>query len=327
MKKRAWNGFTLIELLVVIAIIAVLIALLLPAVQQAREAARRTQCKNTLKQLGLAVHNYNDTFGKLPSNTGRINAAGNWVVCCGNGANAMVFLLPYVDQAPLYNAINFNMGTVGADGLANYYPLLTAAGTSPYQNAKLGSWRCPSDTFDPNQPYINYAWCQGPQTACLWGGQPCPQFGSAAVTPNVSFGSCNQMNADPNNVKGVYSSQGYSSRFRDITDGMSNTIFMGEIRPECTDHGRQGWANDNNGWMTTSAPINFNTCPGTPGYTNTGCNADAQWVASMGYKSRHVGGAHFLIGDGTVRFISENVDYVTYQRLGARADGNVLGDF
>jgi prepilin-type N-terminal cleavage/methylation domain-containing protein len=326
MKKRAWNGFTLIELLVVIAIIAVLIALLLPAVQQAREAARRTQCKNNLKQMGLAIHNYNDTFGKLPSNTGRIAANGNWEVCCDNGANAHTFLLPYIDQAPLYNSINFNVGAAAPDGLNNKYPL-NSTGPKPFYNVIIAAFKCPSDTADANQPYTNYCFSQGPQTSCPPAGSSCTQYGNPALTPSVSFGSCNQMNADPNNVKGVYSNQGYSARFRDITDGLSNTIFMGETRPECSDHETNSWAYVNAHWMTTSAPINFNTCPNTPGYTGTNCNWNAQWVVSMGYKSRHVGGAHFLLGDGTVRFISENVDYVTYQRLGSRADNNPVGEF
>jgi prepilin-type N-terminal cleavage/methylation domain-containing protein len=324
MSVKKFRAFTLIELLVVIAIIAILIALLLPAVQQAREAARRTQCKNNLKQLGLALHNYHDTFSKLPSNTGRRNAAGGWEVCCDNGAGYMVFLLPFFDQAPLYNSINFGAGAAAPDGLNNKYPL-NSTGPTPYYSVPLPMLRCPSEPTASNIACSNYAYNQGPQTACSVNG--CSLYGNAALYPTVSFGSCNQMDANPDNVKGVHSNQGYSARFRDITDGLSNTIFMGETRLDCSDHSVQSWAAVNTQWMGTTAPINFNTCPGTPGYASTPCNYNNEWITSMGFKSRHVGGAQVLLGDGTVRFLSENIDYVTYQRLGARADGNTVGDF
>ncbi len=321
MKLVKYRAFTLIELLVVIAIIAILIALLLPAVQQAREAARRSQCKNNLKQLGLAIYNYCDNNGsKLPSNTGRRIASGGWEVCCDNGANYLTHLLPYIDQAALFKSINFS-------GNNGKYPL-PSSNPIPFQNVILPQLRCPSDTADGAQPYTNYCASQGPQTACIPGGTTCALYAAIQTTyPQVQFGSCNQMNADPNNVKGVISNQGYSARLRDVTDGLSTTIFMGETRPECSDHEPNSWAAVNSHWITTTAPINFNTCPGTPGYAAGTCNATNQWVTSMGFKSVHTGGAHFLMGDGTVRFVNQNVDYVLYQRLGARADRNPVGEF
>jgi prepilin-type N-terminal cleavage/methylation domain-containing protein len=326
MRNRTLRGFTLIELLVVIAIIAILIALLLPAVQQAREAARRTQCKNNLKQLGLALHNYNDTFDKLPSNTGAkdINGNFNW----NAGAVAYVHILPFIDQAPLFNQINMIFGaSCGAGLTSNCYPLASSPSPPYYYQMNLKAFRCPSDTAaaNNNPGLTNYAFCQGPQTQCVH--YTACAYPATAAAPGVAFGSCNQMNADPNNVKGIFSVTGYSSRFRDVTDGLSNTIFMGEIRPECSDHAGNGWANPNANWMTTSVPINFNTCPNTPGYVASSCTARDEWITSMGFKSRHTGGAHFLLGDGTVRFISENVSYLTYQLLGSRADNQTLGDF
>ncbi|MCX7406583.1 MAG: DUF1559 domain-containing protein [Planctomycetales bacterium] len=317
MKKKSRVAFTLIELLVVIAIIAVLIALLLPAVQQAREAARRTQCKNQLKQLGLALHNYHDVANKLPSNTGRRNPVnGNWEVCCDNGVSFYTHLLPYMDQQALYQSIDF-------DTNAGKYP--PTSSPPNYQNRPIAMLKCPSDTIPTNLPYPNYCPSQGPQTACLQGGMVCSAY--PAPAPGVAFGSCNQMNADPNNVKGITSNQGYSARLQDVSDGLTNVIFMGETRPDCSDHETNSWAHTNSHWITTSAPINFNTCPNTPGYAANTCNDRACWVTSMGFKSRHTGGAHFLLGDGSVRFLSENIDYVTYQRLGSRNDGGFVGEF
>ena len=320
--KKSNKAFTLIELLVVIAIIAVLIALLLPAVQQARESARRTQCKNQLKQLGLALHNYNDAISRLPTNTGGRTAAGgfDW----NRGASFYVHLLPYLDQAALYGTIDFNAGATNTDGMKNNYPLNSTPAN--YQNKPLPMLKCPSDTIAQQNPYVNYSYNQGPQTACLQAGVVCATY-PINPTPGITFGSCNQMNADPNNVKGVFSAGGYSARFQDITDGLSNVIFMGETRPDCSDHGPNSWANPNANWLTTSSPINFNTCPNTPGAVSGTCNWNNCWVTAMGFKSRHVGGSHFLLGDGSVRFISETIDYTTYQRLGSRSDGGTVAEF
>ncbi len=323
-------AFTLIELLVVIAIIAVLIALLLPAVQQAREAARRTQCKNNLKQFGLAIHNYNDVSNILPSAITTLSGG-----CCGGpvGVGALVLLLPYFDQAPLYNTINFNSATASWQS-----PVASSApvGSRYFEIAPPG-FRCPSDnsprTYNANGAgdwaTASYGLSSGSQYM-YWdlvlvgpglGNYGCPAY------PGNTFGTGASGLAsvpDGTQISGIYSRGGYSSRFRDVTDGLSNTIFMGEIRSECSDHAQQGWANTNTNFFATTAPINFNTCPRS---TGTGCNAPTTWTTSMGFKSQHVGGAHFLLGDGSVRFISENVDYNTYQKLGDRRDGQVIGEF
>ncbi|MCX7411797.1 MAG: DUF1559 domain-containing protein [Planctomycetales bacterium] len=314
MKKKSRVAFTLIELLVVIAIIAVLIALLLPAVQQAREAARRTQCKNQLKQLGLALHNYHDTASRLPTNTGRKKSDGTfgW----NAGATMFVHLLPYFDQAVLYGTINKDSADIVNDGT------FLISNPVNYQNKPLSMLKCPSDTNPSQNPWINYCPNQGPQQQCF---AQCTTYPLAI--PGFAFGSCNQMNADPNNVKGMFSVTGFSMRFQDASDGLSNMIFMGETRPECSDHETNSWATANSHWMTTSAPINFNTCNGAPGTAAGTCNWNSSWVVSMGFKSRHVGGAQFLLGDGSVRFLSENIDYVTYQRLGSRNDGGFVGEF
>src|SRR5437879_4300140 len=134
-RRRRRKGFTLIELLVVIAIIAVLVALLLPAVQQAREAARRSQCKNQLKQLGLAIHNYHESFNCLPpGNTAAINTSGGFSRWGGVSVHTMI--LPNIDQAPLYNQYNFNM--------CGSYEGTNSAAT--LRQARVPIYRCPSDS-------------------------------------------------------------------------------------------------------------------------------------------------------------------------------------
>lgn len=319
MKRR---GFTLIELLVVIAIIAVLIALLLPAVQQAREAARRTQCKNNLKQFGLAIHNYNDLSNILPV---PIMSAGGG--CCNlAGIGALVHLLPYLDQAPLYNTINVTNPLVPW-----YLPVpSTAPVGSRYFEVAPPVFRCPSDT---STVLVNAngqgAWATGSYGLCDGAQFHDSHNGCTAYQGNVFGTGPSDLAGSPDGtqISGIYSRGGFAARFRDCTDGLSNTIFMGEIRSECSDHALQGWANTNTNFYSTTAPINFNTCPNAPGYGATPCNYNSTWNTSMGFKSRHVGGADFLLGDGSTRFISENIDYMTYQRLGDRRDGQPIGDF
>lgn len=316
--KIRLKGFTLIELLVVIAIIAVLIALLLPAVQQAREAARRSQCKNNLKQFGLALHTYHDTVLVYPVNG---NSAGNFTTSIK--ASPMVMLLPNIDQAPLYKSINFNMSA------ANWQNPIPG---SVYFQASFASILCPSDTTDKNPNpgangvngwgVTNYGFSVGAQresgNGC--GLYPGNTFGTGAADHSDSSSSTQ--------ISGVWSRYAFAAKQRDITDGQSNTILMGEIRPQCSDHVRHGWANVNGSWCATRAPINYPTCPQEgPGVSGGGCNGDANWTTSMGFKSRHTGGAHFLLGDGVVKFITQNIDYDTYQRLGDRRDGKPIANF
>lgn len=317
-RRNRKKAFTLIELLVVIAIIAVLIALLLPAVQQAREAARRTQCKNNLKQLGLALHNYNDTHNKLPSNTVNPNRYGNPNDnCCAGSAGFMVHILPFIDQAPMYNAINMN---------SLDYPM-AYTGSPSYHTVSLPAFRCPSDT-SPTQYNGNATSSYGPSTGPVvaWSRAAADIGGTACgIYAGNTFGNGGDGNGFSGaGLPGIAGRAGYSARFKEITDGLSNTIFMGEARSECSDHMQNGWASGNSSWLSTTAPINFNSCPGSSG---VGCAHVTNWETSMGFKSRHVGGAQFLMGDGTVRFISENIDYRTYQRLGGRNDGEVVGEF
>ncbi len=314
--RHRWRGFTLIELLVVIAIIAVLIALLLPAVQQAREAARRTQCKNNLKQWGLAMANYHDTYLMYP-----IGGTGG---CCSvqPALGFMPRLLPYIDQAPLFNQINFSLVDANSQVLSNGKTVLSTV---------IPAAVCPSDPVNPypGVGQTNYDASLGSQgnrsvnPAC----EPYQGF-AQFVTPN---------NGDTLNIgqiSGMGSRDGPSIRIKDVTDGTSNTIHMGEVLPSCNDHSFGGLWHSNgmgNFHSSTIAPINdFTTCSWATGsqIRLAGCTNWNNWNISWGFRSRHVGGAHFLFADGSVRFLSENIDHATtFQRLGGRADGQVVGSF
>ena len=313
--RRRMRGFTLIELLVVIAIIAVLIALLLPAVQQAREAARRTQCKNNLKQFGLAMHNYHDTVNRFPCTI-------NPTPWSNVGVGAMVFLLPYIDQAPQYNTIGFVPGGSWTNNVSD-----SGVAGKRYFEVTPPGFRCPSDTSAQYYPGTNGIvgnWATASYS--LSGGAQRESGNGCSTYPGNVFGTGpadHSDSADGTQISGLFSRIGYSCGIKDVTDGTSNTILMGEIRSECSDHERHGWANANSNWIFTTAPINYNTCV----VGGTGCAANNNWNTSQGFKSRHVGGAHILLCDGSVRFVSENIDYNTYQRLGDRRDGQVVGDF
>lgn len=314
------RGFTLIELLVVIAIIAVLIALLLPAVQQAREAARRTQCKNNLKQFGLAFANYHDVTNRFPQ--------GGNIGCCDQGPSIgfMVRLFPYLDQAPLFSQFMMNVPDAYNAG---YY------GGNPVPNrlTSLSVAICPSDShgFAANN----------------WNGWTVTNYDGSAGS--MAFGNNGQGtnypappalingwgdNTDPNATSGMGSRGGPSLAIKDVSDGTSNVILMGEVLPSCNDHAGNGglWRENGQSFHSgTAAAINdFTVCPwaNASQIRFTNCKNNMQcWNESWAFKSMHTGGAQFLLVDGSVRFISENINYATYQYLGGRGDGNVVGDF
>jgi len=318
------TAFTLIELLVVIAIIAVLIALLLPAVQQAREAARRSQCKNNLKQIGLALHNYHDTFGMYPlGGTGdRDNAPRvSW----------HVRVLPFLEQATLYNQIDMsgNITTNAVEG--------TLPDGRRVRAVVMTMFQCPSDPN--NQPreqsagvlyaQCNYAGSMGSQSAPSTSGScnPYETYKEKALGYGKSLSR--------SDISGMISRNGVSIRIGDVSDGTSNTIQVGETLPGCLDALRASWSFSQstcNAETMTLTPINeFTTCDllgSSRRITNSACTSHDQWNYSLGFRSSHVGGAQFLLADGSVRFLSENIDHAgTYQRLGGRADGKVLGEF
>lgn len=332
-------GFTLIELLVVIAIIAILIALLLPAVQQAREAARRTQCRNNMHQLGLALHNYHDVFGIFPVGTGLDHHTQGSVDYCNNlGGSAALWssqgcnpwtggawrkgshllkLMPYLDQAPLYNRVPWGIDV-------DAWLFNTANNVRKHT---VPSLLCPSDTILVNvdRAHTNYMMSMGAQRMSDRGGW-CGNVYPGNVFGHGSIG--HGSTSDPSRISGMFSRFCWAAKIRDVTDGTSQTIMMMESRPNCNDHLAGGWFHGNSNFAAaTTAPINFLTCRNEPGYVPNSCNDWSNWQTSMGAKSRHEGGAFFLLADGSVHFISETIDYMTYQRLGDRYDGEPIGEF
>ena len=320
------RGFTLIELLVVIAIIAILIALLLPAVQQAREAARRTQCKNNLKQIGLALHNYHDVYGTFPiGNRNYLSGEGaDW------GQSWWVGVLPYLDQAPLYNGFKQDIANSGYNGQAAYLNGKTFA-------ARL----CPSS------PMSQYETTPHNGTASV---AVAHYTGISGVYPDPQDPARNWATTEGGGM-GWGSSGGilyYKSRIRirDITDGTTNTIIVGEQSDWCVEtatglnriaihswpHGMfmgspgRGWRQFNvatlrhrPGYKQAEGGHNAFGCPTTGVCGNAGVNNPIQ--------SAHSGGVQVLLADGSVRFVSENLDMDTWLRLGTRDDGQVIGEF
>lgn len=329
MKKvlRSPKGFTLIELLVVIAIIAILIALLLPAVQQAREAARRTQCKNNLKQYGLALHNYHDVYNCFPLSANWSHAS-NW----NNGVIGwQARILPFTEQVSLYNQIDWvNPQLAGTSVDKVVGGKLLRQHDVPYA-------KCPSDA-SPNR---NGGWAQTSYSGSV-GSQRMDSANGACnifITPGVHYQS---PGGDPGhgnthqkqNISGIFGRIMFDKiTMADIVDGTTNTILVGEILHACHDHTGGWWHFNGMGQAhaSTSAPINTMTTCTAPYKRQTsefpGCEAMSNWNLSWGFRSSHTGGAQFLLGDGSVRFISQNIDYETYQRLGARGDGKVVGEF
>lgn len=289
--RRSSAGFTLIELLVVIAIIAILLALLLPAVQQAREAARRTQCKNNLMQLGLALHNYDMSFEMLPP--GSVNPEGPIEnVPVGYHMSWVVQLLPMMEQSSLFKAIDFS---VGAYDSAN----------GEIRTKQLGALSCPSD-YKPNYAIDNIGNVVASNYAASFGGDD------------------TSINDDNNGLMFLNSSM----TFAQIRDGATHTIMVGEkINPRDTSD--LGWMSGtsatlrntgvaiNQGWDVVKYFTPTMTTPITaPNVTATG-----------GFSSMHSGGAQFLLADGSVRFMSENVDQKLYSYLGNREDMQLLDEF
>ena len=340
------RGFTLIELLVVIAIIAILIALLLPAVQQAREAARRMQCRNNLKQLGLALHNYDSSHNTLPPNlvpggTNYRYSVGNWGV--------LAYLSPYLDQTPLYNLMNLNAPTY----------------------CYVGST---SEICDPNNKIaagmiVPLFLCPTDKAQSLGGGYGVAAFGPTNYAANLGSGLKNTpsgpQHGSPYDADGVMFADS-RIRISDIKDGTSNTAAMTEsllgdgaesatgstppadpkrvyaylgTYPSTMDDASCAaptkWNLDRRrGFLWFSGEIrnasyNHYYLPNDPRWDCI-TNAAALGYTGIGWKaarSLHVGGVHLLLCDGSVRFVSENIAQSIWSGLGTRAGAEVLGEF
>jgi prepilin-type N-terminal cleavage/methylation domain-containing protein len=320
------KAFTLIELLVVIAIIAVLIALLLPAVQQAREAARRTQCKNNNKQLGLAFANYHDTYNVFPQGATWNN---------GWGHSFWVAILPQLDQSTVYAQWNFNQNSEGWVGNSN-------GNQVPAGTVKIPGMVCPSSSLvdTVNMAGQNVRMCQyfGIGGATQRGNLPNPTVyngtGSVIVADNGAL---------PTNV---------NRGMRDFTDGSTNTIMVGEISAQCLNANNvpggdfrpgQAWGwpmgsggggivgNGSYGGSNGGSPGGTVTVRYTPNQTATANANGVQNNNAAGgncpLTSSHTGGVHVLLGDGSTKFINNNIDVNVLGYLAVIADGNVVGDY
>ena len=344
---RGKRGFTLIELLVVIAIIAILIALLLPAVQQAREAARRTQCKNNLKQLGLAFHNYHDTYNTFPPGYVTLAANGNTTSEVGVYSWGSM-ILPQLEQTNAYQSLN--VGNVPLQvNAANINTLRILQTPQP-------AFRCPTDTGPALNNFVNASGLG----ADNWynmnisnGTGPVP-IATSNYVMSAGTGVSTTPAANPTDrTASAVGPLGVGFRnskinFRDITDGTSNTILIGERAWKygqvnvgaATVYGFSASINNPSGSANVkSAAL---ACLGQ-GYNGINWSANNLIHQTRGFSSGHTGGAQFVLCDGAVRFISENIDYKTTDnasltdmtlhasstlaRLLVRNDGQVIGEF
>jgi prepilin-type N-terminal cleavage/methylation domain-containing protein len=357
--RSMFRGFTLIELLVVIAIIAILIALLLPAVQQAREAARRTQCRNNLKQIGLALHNYEETHKTLPmgmvSWIGFQTTSGGVPVgqsmCAGtagggssafddDGFNWTASILPFIDQAPTYNRLSASpwWGRFGATELyANSIGNPATGAVIPGCEAPLAAFKCPSSIlpqFVPQTWLIPGNLVVGTTSTTRAIGWPVTDYktngGACNVIPGTSFGDDNDgFMPKACEVPGA-------RRFKDVTDGLSNTIAIAEsaqVTPSGNGPTYNGLNTAIQDWPTLYATNGDDEMMRINGRTSAPINNGVS-LTRMAFSidddaafSAHTGGAFFLLADGSVRFLSENISIQTYCDLCGIYDGRTLGEF
>jgi prepilin-type N-terminal cleavage/methylation domain-containing protein/prepilin-type processing-associated H-X9-DG protein len=349
------RGFTLIELLVVIAIIGVLIALLLPAVQAAREAARRAQCTNNLKQIGIALHNYHDTQGSFPP--GGMTAPGwGWA---NNGLSWRGMILPYMEGNTTYNAVNVDLYADGSGG--NTLPAFATAWYSVFNtflcpsDGKNGGGMLPPEVIEGQYPaggvpfrpgsttskavaVSNYAGSFG-DNYCIGGLTPpggpweTPTTTTVVVPPAVRIGhpgfwgttfNMDLSSSTGGSLRGFFDYRTLqTANIASTTDGTSNTILAGEVLPYQTADSNFWYFNGATVGMTV--PINWQTK-----FTRCGVSfGSADWqcrfsYASKGLKSEHPGGVNALFADGTVHFLKNSISMPVYAAIGSRNGGETV---
>jgi len=319
--------------LVVIAIIAILIALLLPAVQQAREAARRTQCKNNLKQILLSLHNYHDTHMTFSQGQTPRQPVGH---CCGG--NWRVQVLPFLDQAPVYNQIDFGGDYSFGGSSAGHYAAYRG-GAEVLAGLTIPAFACPSSPLDRNDTTV----VNNPQR-----GQTHHYVG---ISGSLGVARGSDRNTD---YGGVVRGNGMlgvnrNAKMRDVLDGTSNTIMVAEQSADVNIDGTYsnvssnyygGWSGQAGGVATDNAgrphwgagttclryPINHGLGE-QPVARASIPGADRAWDFNTIVNSYHTGGIQVGLGDGSIRFISENLNFGTLQQLCSMNDGQTIGEF
>jgi prepilin-type N-terminal cleavage/methylation domain-containing protein len=301
--RKSRTAFTLIELLVVISIIAILIGLLMPAVQKVREAAARVQCSNNLRQIGIALHSYHDAVGSLPPGYADRNTDKNSDATfdVGPGWGWAAFTLPYLEQTPVYNQINFSQ----------------TIGKTPICQTVMPIFLCPSDQLLPTFT-VN---------------------GTNVVVAQSNYVACNgtlETSPHPGNNTGVFRRNSHT-RFAEVTDGLTSTIFVGE---RSTNHSLSTWAGAVPGGLVPAlmAPGPAPNDPFSQAETAQALvlahgnrthvpSADAPiWDADTFY-SRHFQGGNFLFGDGSVHYLTSAINGITFENMCSMSDGNPLGDW
>ncbi|QDT69262.1 hypothetical protein MalM25_21960 [Planctomycetes bacterium MalM25] len=325
-------GFTLVELLVVIAIIGILVALLLPAVQAARESARRSQCTNNMKQIMLATLNYEQSVGTLPP--GSIFFSEDPIVK-QHRVGVLASILPYAEDATLSTLLDDKTNTGATADFSHFKRLPNGEYLSGFV---VKMYVCPSDDADLivmkqdingnlERPAakMNYSASNGSMprdgasNTCSCTGSKMTQWNNYALMPKTPWGKFDE-------YSGVFTRFESATELRKITDGLSKTIFYGEVTPNCSIHAEGGWLSGNNGagLISTIIPINYDTCTRDDSGPDGTCGCWSNWTTELGFKSSHPGGANFAFGDGSVHFLNDGLDHWTYQYLGGKADGEVI---
>jgi prepilin-type N-terminal cleavage/methylation domain-containing protein/prepilin-type processing-associated H-X9-DG protein len=344
-RTRSPQGFTLIELLVVIAIIAILIALLLPAVQQAREAARRTQCKNNLKQIGLALHNYHDVAKEFPpaklnsgmrsTDTATAPRAADMEQGVKN-TTGWTFLLPYMDQAPMYNQYDFTApASTSEGGYGNIVMVDSDLANADVVQTKVPILHCPSSEDDRRTNSAGQATAYALRNA--WRTNYLFSTGYYEDRNGwYTLYTSSTHHGVP--AQGVFGNNG-AARIANIKDGTSNVIAVGEavggLAKTSVNYGPWGLSGAHtccHGRVLGGPPndlshadwaLNSNRWAINKPWDGDTRGRHYAWV----FSSVHEGGAHFLMADGSTRFISENIDYPTFVWLNRIKSNIVVGEF
>jgi prepilin-type N-terminal cleavage/methylation domain-containing protein/prepilin-type processing-associated H-X9-DG protein len=316
------RGFTLVELLVVIAIIGVLVALLLPAVQTAREAARRTKCQNNLRQLALGVHNFHDVNGTLPRNGNSIdpvalqNSHGNGTGCCNQNVATWSWIartLPYFEQKNLYEQANIPITVLNDTKIRAVLETVIPILTCPSDNTRPRVRNNSANLNGINAAVTSYKGVSGAN----WGADRYPAestFATQYSNPSVD-GSFNGLE----NGDGLFwraDMRKGTMRLAEISDGTSNTFMIGEDVPEMIRWNE--WAHPNGANGTCAIPPQTGITIGDP---NLGAADFAKWPTRYSFRSRHPSGLHFALADGSVRFVANNVPLLVYRQMATRAGG------